>query len=737
MKKISLIIILLISSISFAKKWDAVYINKLIASGGIDKVIDYYKSQYNGENRNPQDAFKIAELYVKKKDFASAVQWYDKESQLINSSKVNLFNYAHANQLMGEYQKALDGYLMYAALTGDVNKVMDLANQCERILRAAALTFNYKLENYSFNTVRDENYVGLLRTNAIYITTPTANEKNLNDLNQVVRQYEGFGEPIKAYYNNIPKLVITSVSYTKDGNIVVFSAYDNKISSKKKEKHEKLYIANNLGGTFLNAIPLSINKEGYIMKNPSVNAEGTEIYFSSNIPGGAGGFDIWKTSLLNDTWSTPVNLGKLLNSKADDINPFISQNKSNRKLYFASDRDGGFGGFDIYSAIQLGDTWQGVEAMSAPINSAADEISFIYDDEVKTGYFCSNRTDGKGGFDLYRFTPFSLKLTAYANDTFSEKPIDYALVQLFDGGEKIMEGVTDENGGATFQINKDKKYTLKISKDGFRPAVENINSAGKRNGDSVVVFSLLKPDPKYSVAQGATNSLTMDNFIIFTGKISDASNKNGAAKIKMRMVNYTTQKVRPLDIDSAGNFEIKLLLNNNYKIILEKQEKQLTDELTTFGMEKNSIKVRDYVISGNKLNFAENKVYTPSNLPPARKISLLETENTAVPVISPPQVITQNKIDSLLKIITNDKKISETYFKIQLINSDKENIDFPEIKKLGEIETIKTDNYYIYRMGDYDTVEKAKDILKSIRENGYKMAFILQYKNGKITGVVN
>ena len=88
------------------------------------------------------------------------------------------------------------------------------------------------------------------------------------------------------------------------------------------------------------------------------------------------------------------------------------------------------------------------------------------------------------------------------------------------------------------------------------------------------------------------------------------------------------------------------------------------------------------------------------------------------------------------EIITNDKKISETYFKIQLINSDKENIDFPEIKKLGEIETIKTDNYYIYRMGDYDTVEKAKDILKSIRENGYKMAFILIYNKNKVVGII-
>jgi tetratricopeptide (TPR) repeat protein len=99
-------------SMSFAKKWDATYISKLIAGGGIDKVIEYYKGRYYGDNRDPQDAFKIAELYVKKKEYATAMEWYDKESQLINTSKVNLFNYANTNRLMGEYQKALDGYLI-------------------------------------------------------------------------------------------------------------------------------------------------------------------------------------------------------------------------------------------------------------------------------------------------------------------------------------------------------------------------------------------------------------------------------------------------------------------------------------------------------------------------------------------------------------------------------------------------------------------------------------------------
>src|SRR3954470_15431665 len=161
---------MLLTLLCSAKKWDATYISKLIASGGIDKVIEYYQQKYFGPNRDPQDAFKIAELYVKKKDYATAMQWYDKEGQLINTSKVNLFNYANTNRLMGEYQKALDGYLMYAALTGDVSKVMDYANQCEQILKASAQADIYKLENYSYNTSADEIMLTVIRTNPIYAT---------------------------------------------------------------------------------------------------------------------------------------------------------------------------------------------------------------------------------------------------------------------------------------------------------------------------------------------------------------------------------------------------------------------------------------------------------------------------------------------------------------------------------------------------------------------------------------
>ncbi len=915
MKRIFLVCCIFLTSIAFAKKWDAVYISKLIAKGGIDKVIDYYKARYNSEQRNPQDAFRIADLYVKKKDYASAVQWYDKESQLINTSKVNLFNYANANRQMGEYQKALDGYLMYAALTGDVDKVMDLANQCEKVIRSSALSYTYKLDNYPYNTVNDENYVALLRNNAVYITLPKVEDKSDNNINQTVRLFDGFAPPVKAYYNNIPKLVISGLSYTNDGNKVVFAASEEKNNAKKgKPKNEKLYIADNLGGRFFNVMPIDINKDGYSQKAPAFNADGSKIYFTSNMPGGLGGFDIWETNLVNNQWSAPKNLGNLLNTASNEINPYISQSKTDNKIYFASDRDGGFGGFDLYSALTLDNVWQGVEIMPAPINAAGNDISIVYDNDVKTGYFCSDRTGGKGGYDLYRFTPFNLKMNVNTKDTFSEKPIGYALIQLFDGTEKILEGVTDELGNATFSINKNKIYTLKITKDNYRPIVQKISSLGKESGDSIGIQTLLRPDELYSIAKGATSDISLDNFIIFTGKITDASTNKVATKVKMRMVNYATQKVRQLDIDSTGKFEIKLFLNNNYKVIFENQENKIIDELTTYGMDKNTVKIRDYILNGNKLKFGENRTYNADNLPAGRKITLLTSPNIPTVVASP---IKKTNVDSLVKLIANENKLTSTvivkqnsetkfipkletstavapekiidkstivkkeeikptqnnpspttiiqevkpnilsksdsvasakitedtsillaadmtpssktkkvkvfkteatksimlkeqilvnkdtliqtasitppaiivltqpkdtpnivttekpdtektnetktnpspgfssateltvttttkpisilpevYYKIQLASYDEGNIKFPEFETMGKVEELQAYNRYIYRLGDFETLEKAKQALDTVRSQGYFVAFILQYNKGKIAGII-
>jgi len=126
----------------------------------------------------------------------------------------------------------------------------------------------------------------------------------------------------------------------------------------------------------------------------------TRIYFSSNRPGGYGGYDIWFAT-WNDSlslWVNPTNCGPALNGPRDEIDPF--EGVGGGILYFASNRPGGSGGYDIYQAkAEMSAVWDSVSALPTGINTAADETGPC--ERPDRFYFASNRGGGFGGNDLY------------------------------------------------------------------------------------------------------------------------------------------------------------------------------------------------------------------------------------------------------------------------------------------------------------------------------------------------
>lgn len=143
-----------------------------------------------------------------------------------------------------------------------------------------------------------------------------------------------------------------------------------------------------------------VNHPQYTATHPSIGRleDGTTIlYFVSNRPGGQGGMDIWQCIVNNGTASEPSNLGPQVNSTANEYTPFYDQ--TNSTLYFSSDRPGGKGGFDIYCAVGSRNTWQLAESVCGCLNSEENDLYFNisdYDPENGMpigGYMSSNRKD--------------------------------------------------------------------------------------------------------------------------------------------------------------------------------------------------------------------------------------------------------------------------------------------------------------------------------------------------------
>lgn len=163
-----------------------------------------------------------------------------------------------------------------------------------------------------------------------------------------------------------------------------------------------------------------------------VTPDGTRMYFVSDRPGGYGGNDLYfsERDLSTGLWSAPVNLGPTINSRYDEITPHVSYGGS--RLVFSSNRPGGIGHFDLYFSRFSGYDWQEAENLGRPINSERDDEALVLTEDGLWLYFASDRKHpgAMGGFDLYRFsTPtvlldsVKILLTGKVMDASSKLPL--------------------------------------------------------------------------------------------------------------------------------------------------------------------------------------------------------------------------------------------------------------------------------------------------------------------------
>jgi outer membrane protein OmpA-like peptidoglycan-associated protein len=155
---------------------------------------------------------------------------------------------------------------------------------------------------------------------------------------------------------------------------------------------------------------LPFNSDEYSCLHPSLSADGKMLYFSSDMPGGAGGFDLYVSERQPDgTWGTPRNLGPTVNTDKSEVFPFVHPNGT---LFFSSNgHANNLGGLDIFFVDRNDDGSESVVNMDTPYNSPEDDLGFIIDDELKRGFFTSNRKGdarGAGGSigkdDIFAFT---------------------------------------------------------------------------------------------------------------------------------------------------------------------------------------------------------------------------------------------------------------------------------------------------------------------------------------------
>jgi hypothetical protein len=244
-------------------------------------------------------------------------------------------------------------------------------------------------------------------------------------------------------------------TFNENGNIIYYSR-NNSIENALRNISDTsnklgIYSAELVDGIWTNIKPFTYNNPLYSFCTPALTPDGERIYFSSDMPGGYGGMDLYYCDKRNSDWDKPVNLGPVINTPKNESFPFASRFG---KLFFASDGHKGFGGKDLFYTQEINKEWITPVHLDSAINSTADDFGIVIDSTYENGYFSTNRqkTD-----DIFSF---SLAPVEFTNcDTIKENKYCFT---FYDEKQRLIDTIPAiyqwDFGDGIMHLGKEVKY---------------------------------------------------------------------------------------------------------------------------------------------------------------------------------------------------------------------------------------------------------------------------------------
>lgn len=230
---------------------------------------------------------------------------------------------------------------------------------------------------------------------------------------------------------------------------------------------------------------------------PSVSGDGHSLVFSSNRGGGFGGKDLWMTTLKKGVWGRPVNLGPTINTVGNEESPFLHYD--GQTLYFSSTGLPGYGGIDMFmSRQQPNGSWSTPVNLGSVINSSDDDFGMYIDPWGQGGFIQSDRKGGFGGLDIYRFSvpnKFKPKAVTYVQgnviDKTTKKPVR-GLIEVVDlNRNKVV--FSDSIESFFIPLHAGGNYAMHVRAQGYKFDSRNFQPKDTGLNNPFIIISELEP----------------------------------------------------------------------------------------------------------------------------------------------------------------------------------------------------------------------------------------------------
>jgi len=236
-----------------------------------------------------------------------------------------------------------------------------------------------------------------------------------------------------------------------------------------------------------------------VFGNPSISPDELTLVFSSNLPKGKGGKDIWfaTRNSTSENFGKAINAGSVINTTGDEMFPFMRNDTS---LYFSSNGHPGMGGLDVFRSTFSNNEWSKPVNMQVPVNSPGDDFGIVFNPEEDKGFLSSNRKGGRGSDDLFSFVnpPVLFSLSGVVKDDKTLQFIQGAVVKLTGSNGTSVESRTDAKGRYTFnkmQIKPNTTYELLCLKENYFNKKAKETTVGLETSKDFTIDFKLEPIP--------------------------------------------------------------------------------------------------------------------------------------------------------------------------------------------------------------------------------------------------
>ncbi|MGB6151182.1 MAG: OmpA family protein [Pricia sp.] len=407
---------------------------------------------------------------------------------------------SHSLKAIGKIEQAQQTMLDYYTARGDSKKVEQLQQEFVYLKNVAAIGERFDIENLALNTAGSEFGAAKVDSTLVY----SASKKKAKALPKVYRwnnenYLDLYAHPIDktnlgdSLSTALPgsvnsKMHEATFAITKDRKTLYFTR-NSKQRTDTKVSNLKIYKAEWIDGAWKNIIALPFNSDDFSTEHPALNADETQLYFASDREGGFGGFDLYSVAIgKDDFYGKPINLGTEINTDKKEQFPFLD---AQNNLYFASNGHRGFGLLDVFIAEKTGAGFGRPDNLGLPVNSGYDDFSLWMDADGTTGYFSSNRPTGKGSDDIYSFSetkPLLIEnckqyIAGTLIDLTTGMPLANGQIKLMDAEGNTVETLnTEKDASYKFAVACGTEYRIEAKKGGYESNARSVQTDGERNG---------------------------------------------------------------------------------------------------------------------------------------------------------------------------------------------------------------------------------------------------------------